>query len=61
MEEEKQNSVSIWHRNLNLAFVYGVVFLFGLVVVYIMTSILNNKVEELNQESYSVYQQNIQD
>ena len=40
MEEEKQ---SIWHRNLNLAFVYVVVFLFGLVVVYAMTTVLNKK------------------
>lgn len=60
MEEEKQTSVSIWHRDLNLVFVYVVVFLFGLVVIYIMTSVLNNKVEELSQEPYSVYQQNIQ-
>ena len=56
MEEEKQ---SIWHRNLNLAFVYVVVFLFGLVVVYAMTTVLNKKVEEINRESYSVYEQNM--
>lgn len=49
--EEKQ---SIWHRNLNLAFVYIVIFLFGLVVVYAMTTILNNKVNELNESIYNV-------
>jgi len=56
MEEEKQ---SIWHRNLNLAFVYIVVFLFGLVVVFIMTTILNNKVNEINSESYLITEQNM--
>lgn len=47
MEEKQQ---SIWHRDLNLVFVYVVVFLFGLVVVFIMTSVLNKKVQELNSE-----------
>lgn len=56
MQEEKQ---SIWHRNLNLAFVYIVVFLFGLVVVYAMTTVLNNKVEEINNQSFSAYEQKI--
>ena len=47
MEDKQQ---SIWHRDLNLVFVYIVVFLFGLVVVFIMTSVLNKKVQELNSE-----------
>ena len=47
MEEKQQ---SIWHRNLNLVFVYIVIFLFGLVVVFIMTSVLNKKVQEINNE-----------
>ena len=51
MEEEKETSVSIWHKDLNLVFVYVVVFLFGIVVVYIMTTVLNNKVEEINNGS----------
>ena len=51
MEEEKETSVSIWHRDLNLVFVYVVVFLFGLVVIYIMTSVLNKKVEEISSAS----------
>ena len=49
VEEQKQ---SIWTKNLNLAFVYIFVFLFGLVVVFIMTTVLNNKVKEINEESY---------
>ena len=56
MGEEKQTSVSIWHRDLNLVFVYVVVFLFGLLVVYIMTTVINNKVEEIN--STSLYETN---
>lgn len=47
MEEKKETSVSIWHRDLNLVFVYVVIFLAGLVVVSIMTTILNNKVNEV--------------
>lgn len=53
MEEEKQSSVSIWHRDLNLIFVYVVIFLAGLIVVTIMTSILNNKVNEINSSMYN--------
>ena len=47
MEENQQ---SIWHRELNLVFVYVVVFLFGLVTVFIMTNVLNKRVQELNEE-----------
>lgn len=54
MGEEKETSVSIWHKDLNLVFVYVVVFLFGLLVVYIMTTVINNKVEEIN--SASIYE-----
>ena len=48
MEEEKETSVSIWHRDLNLVFVYVVIFLAGIVVVFIMTTILTDKVNEIN-------------
>lgn len=54
MDEEKEISVSIWHRDLNLVFVYVVVFLFGILVVYIMTTVINNKVDEINDGS--IYQ-----
>lgn len=53
MEEEKQTSVSIWHRDLNLVFVYVVIFLAGIVVVSIMTTILNDKVNNINQGIYT--------
>ncbi len=52
MEEEKETSVSIWHRDLNLVFVYVVIFLAGVVVVSIMTTILSNKVNDINQGIY---------
>ena len=48
MEEEKETSVSIWHRDLNLVFVYVVIFLAGIVIVSIMTTVLTNKVNEIN-------------
>ena len=53
MEEEKNSSVSIWHRDLNLVFVYVVIFLAGIVVVSIMTTILNNKVNDINEGIYT--------
>lgn len=53
MEEEKETSVSIWHRDLNLVFVYVVIFLAGIVVVSIMTTVLNNKVNEINNGIYT--------
>lgn len=59
--EEKETSMSIFHRELNLVFVYIVIFLAGIATVGIMTTILNNKVKELNQENYSMsgYNNNI--
>ena len=53
MEEEKETSVSIWHRDLNLVFVYVVIFLAGIVVISVMTTILNNKVNDINQGFYT--------
>jgi len=53
VEEQKETSVSIWHRDLNLVFVYVVIFLAGIVIVSIMTTILNNKVNEINEGIYT--------
>ena len=61
MEEERksvESSVSIWHRDLNLVFVYVVIFLAGTVVVTIMINILNNKVNEINNGIYAPTQYN---
>ena len=51
MEEENKN-LSVWHRDLNLVFVYCVIFLAGIAVVFTMISIINNKVEEINNSIY---------
>lgn len=45
MEEKKE---SILFKDMNLIFVYVVIFIFGIVTVFIMTNIINGKVEELN-------------
>jgi len=45
MEEKKE---SILFKNMNLVFVYVVIFIFGLVTVFIMTSVINHKVDEIN-------------
>ena len=61
MDEERkavESSVSVWHRDLNLVFVYVVIFLAGTVVVTIMINILNNKVNEINSGMYSQTQYN---
>ena len=51
MEEENKN-LSVWHRDLNLVFVYCVIFLAGIAVVFTMINIINNKVEEINNSMY---------
>lgn len=46
MEEKKQ---SIWFREVNVIFVYAVIFLVGLLIVFLMTNYINSKVEEFDQ------------
>ena len=56
MDEERkavESSVSIWHRDLNLVFVYVVIFLAGIVIVTIMINVLNSKVSDLNNGMYT--------
>ena len=57
MEEENKN-LSVWHRDLNLVFVYCVIFLAGIAVVFTMINIINNKVEEINNSVYQPYTYN---
>lgn len=47
-DEKKQ---SIWFKKLDLAFVYLFIFIFGIIIVFIMTSYLNNKVKEFTENS----------
>lgn len=43
----EQTNTSIWKKDLNLVFVYVVIFLAGVVTVTIMINVLNNKVDEI--------------
>ena len=46
---------SIWKKDLNLIFVYVVIFLAGVTTVTIMINVLNNKVDEiLASEDYPI-------
>ena len=51
--EEQNKEVSILHKDLNLFFVYGVIFLAGITVVFVMINIINAKVNEINEGLYS--------
>ena len=55
MEEKKQ---SILFKKLDLVFVYTFIFVLGMAIVLIMTSYLNSKVKEFNQEVVSTGQSN---
>lgn len=55
MEEKKGN---ILFKKLDLVFVYSFIFVIGMAIVLIMTSYLNNKVKEFNQEIVSTEQSN---
>lgn len=50
--EEENKSLSVWHRDLNLVFVYCVIFLAGIAIVFTMINVINNKVEEINNSVY---------
>ena len=41
------NATSIWKKDLNLIFVYAVIFLAGVTTVTIMINVLNDKVDEI--------------
>ena len=56
--EEQNKEVSILHKDLNLFFVYGVIFLAGIVVVTVMINILNGKVNEINNGMYQPQEYN---
>lgn len=52
--EEFEKKESIWFKKMDLAFVYLFIFLAGIAIVMIMTSYLNNKVKEFNEETITV-------
>lgn len=55
MEEKKEN---ILFKKLDLVFVYAFIFVIGIAIVLTMTSYLNNRVKEFNQEVVSTDQTN---
>ena len=58
MEGKELKKESILFKKLDLVFVYTFIFVIGLAIVLIMTSYLNNKVKEFNQEIVSSGQSN---
>jgi len=53
--EKKEN---ILFKKLDLVFVYLFIFLVGIAIVLMMTSYLNNRVKEFNEETIAITQQN---
>ena len=51
MKEEKE---SLLFKKLDLAFVYLTIFIIGIAIVFIMTSYINNKVQEFSSETITV-------
>lgn len=56
MEENSVKKKSFLFKDLDLIFVYTFIFFVGIAIVLIMTSYLNNKVKEFNQEIVSTSQ-----
>lgn len=52
--QEIEKKGNILFKNLDLAFVYLFIFLVGVAIVLAMTSYLNNKVKEFNEESIAI-------
>lgn len=55
--ENTEKKESILFKKLDLAFVYIFVFLVGIAIVLAMTSYLNNKVKEFNEETIAMVEQ----
>jgi len=54
MDEKKE---SILFKKLDLAFVYIIILIFGIAIVFIMTSYINNKVEEFSADAITTQNQ----
>ena len=48
--ENTEKKGAVLFKKLDLAFVYLFIFLVGIAIVLFMTSFLNNKVQEFNEE-----------
>ena len=49
-----ENKDNILFKKLDLAFVYLFIFIVGIAIVFIMTTYINNKVKEFNEETIGV-------
>lgn len=52
--ENKEKKESILFKKLDLAFVYLFIFLVGIAIILSMTSYLNNKVKEFNEQTIAM-------
>lgn len=52
--ENTEKKGAVLFKKLDLAFVYLFVFLVGVAIVLMMTSYLNNKVKEFNEEALAI-------
>ena len=52
--EQIEKKGSVLFKKLDLAFVYLFIFLVGIAIVLAMTSFLNNKVKEFNEEAIAM-------
>jgi len=52
--ENLEKKKSILFKELDLAFVYLFILFIGIAIVLVMTSYINNKVKEFNNESISI-------
>ena len=52
--ENTEKKGAVLFKKLDLAFVYLFVFLVGVAIVLMMTSYLNNKVKEFNDEALAI-------
>ena len=56
--KESESKGTILFKKLDLAFIYLFIFLVGIAIVLAMTSFLNNKVKEFNEEAIAMATQN---
>ncbi len=52
--ENTEKKKSILFKELDVVFVYLIIFFVGMVIVFGMTSYLNTKVKEFNEESATI-------
>lgn len=56
--ERFNKNKSVLFKNLNLVFVYAFIFIFGMIIVFVVTSYLNYKVKEFTESSIAIASNN---